>query len=376
MDAPSDALPRNVLYHYSYLQADTGSPRALLSLIEALDRRRFRPIFLAHGEGPLTVEMRRRHVELIQAPAAAISFRRPLQAWRAVRRQMRLLRRNRIDLLHVNEFGWNLDVVAAAGLCRIPVLLHVHNPIDVERGNLHRVVASRVVFVSEAQRADARHLERLRGRTVVLYNMVDLDRLRAGRSIRPSLGLPEGELVVGTVAQISHRKGSDVFVEAARRVAAARSGVRFLVVGRAADQEGEFAEAIRACADESALRGRISFVGARDDVPDLLASMDLFFLPTRAEPFGIAVIEAMAAGVPVVATRVGGIPEIITSPELGTLVPADDAEASADAVLALLSDDARRKSLGERGRAALSGRFDPRAYAAALHDLYDGMLRR
>jgi glycosyltransferase involved in cell wall biosynthesis len=369
-------MTRTVLYFYSHLQSDTGSPRALVSLIDALDRSRFRPLFLAHGDGPLVDEMAAHGVELLRAPVRQISPRQPWDAWRAVSAQAKVLRRARVDLVHVNEFGWNLDLVAAAAVCRIPVLLHVHNPIDVERMNLHRFVASRIVFVSEAHRAGAQNIGLLRGKTEVLHNAVDLDRLGRGRSIRDSLGIPADRLVVGTVAQVSHRKGSDIFVETARRIAAERADVHFLVVGRAADGEERFAATVMAAADDPALRGRISFVGARADVPDLLASMDVFFLPTRAEPFGIVVIEAMASGVPVVATRVGGIPEIITTPDLGVLVEPDDPAASAAALLALLADEPRRRSIGERGRASLAGRFDRSTYAAAVHRLYDEMLLR
>ena len=373
MDDPV-AGPRNVLYYYSYLQTDTGSPRALMSLVEVLDRTRFRPLLLAHGQGPLVDEMARRGVAIVDAPADQISLRHPARAWASIRRQMRLLRRERIHLVHLNEFGWNVDLVAAAGLLRIPVVLHVHNPLDVEQRNFHRWVAGRVLFVSEAHRAEARHLDRLRGTTSVLYNAVDLERVQSGRSLRGELRIPEGHLVVGTVAQICHRKGMDVFVETARRVAAVRDDVHFVVVGRAGIGEDAYAAGVHAAAADLERQGRISFLGSRTDVPDLLASMDLFFLPTRAETFGIVIIEAMAAGVPVVATRVGGIPEIVTGSGLGSLVPPDDAEASAGALLELLADGPRRAAVGAAGRASLPGRFDNAAFASALHSLYDEVL--
>jgi len=373
MDKPA-ARPRNVLYYYSYLQTDTGSPRALMGLVEVLDRSRFRPLLLAHGRGPLVDEMGRRGVALLEARAGQLSARHPVRAWSAIRRQMALLRRERIDLVHLNEFGWNLDLVAAAGLLRIPVVLHVHNPLDVESRNLHRVIARQVVFVSEAHRKESRHLGRLRGDTAVLYNAVDVTRVEGGRSLRAELGIPSTDLVVGTVAQICHRKGMDVFVEAARRVVAVRADVRFLVVGRAGTGEEDYAARVYAAAAAPELRGRITFLGSRDDVPDLLASMDLFFLPTRAETFGIVVIEAMAAGVPVVATRVGGIPEIVSTPDLGSLVPPEDPDASAAALLELLDDADRRATVGAAGRRSLPGRFDAPAYAAALHRLYEAVL--
>ncbi len=347
-----------------------------MGLVDALDRARFMPLFLADGDGPLLGELERRGVTLLPGVIEQLSLRHPLKAWARTRRQVRFLREAGIDLLHVNEFGWNFDVVAAAALLGIPVVLHVHNPLTVDRTNLHRLVADRVVFVSEAQRRDTRHLQRLGRRTGVLHNAVDLAGIRRGRSVRGTLGIPPGRLVVGTVAQISRRKGTDVFVETARRVVAVRDDVQFIVVGRAGTREEEYANAVRAAAAEPALRGRVTFLGSRDDVPDLLASMDLFFLPTRAEPFGIVIIEAMAAGVPVVASALGGIPEIITSPALGTLVQPDDPDGSARALLMLLDDAPRRRQIAEAAQASLPGRFDGPAYAGRLHALYESLLEK
>src|ERR1019366_5845057 len=113
------------------------------------------------------------------------------------------------------------------------------------------------------------------------------------------------------VAQMVQQKGIDILIETASILLRERSDLVFLVAGRTVPSEEEFGRRMRSAAEEPDLRGRIRFLGSRSDIPDFLASLDLFLLPTRAEAFGIAVIEAMAAGLPVIARKAGGIPEIL-----------------------------------------------------------------
>jgi glycosyltransferase involved in cell wall biosynthesis len=125
-----------------------------------------------------------------------------------------------------------------------------------------------------------------------------------------------------------------------------------------------------AVAQESEFGGRVRFLGSRGDMPDLMASLDLFFLPTRAEPFGIVILEAMAAGLPVIASKVGGIPEILTSPEIGSLVDPLTPEAFANAIREVLFRPDRGKSMGAKARLSLAGRFDTVTGAERLKKVY------
>jgi glycosyltransferase involved in cell wall biosynthesis len=114
----------------------------------------------------------------------------------------------------------------------------------------------------------------------------------------------------------------------------------------------------------------VRFLGSRNDIPDLMASLDLFVLPTRAEPFGIVILEAMAAGLPVIASKVGGIPEILSSPEVGTLVDPLTPEAFASAVHEVLCRPDRGRSMGQKARASLIGRFDTVTGRERLQKIY------
>ena len=342
----------------------------LLRMIDLLDRRRFKPLFLATGEGPLVSALRERDVEIIYANVYEVSPRAVLDSARAVWRQRALLRRHAIDLLHLNQFGWNDDLVVAAWLSGVPVILHVHNPQHVAPRNLNRLVAKRVVVVSESLKESITDFSRIRHKCDVLYNPVEIDRYSAGHSIRAALGLRSDDFVIGTIAQMQHHKGIDILLETARRVLAVRDDVVFLHVGPTGHNEAEFAAMIKERAGDSAFRGRVMFLGSRTDIPDVLASIDVLFHPARREPFGLVVVEAMAAGRPVVCSRAGGLAEIVNTSEIGCALDGDAPERYATALLALLAQPERARAMGEEGRRSLNGRFDSATSAARLDTLY------
>src|SRR5690242_16035996 len=152
MSTDRAAVPRRILYFYPSLNLDTGSPMVLLRMIELLDRRRFTPVFLATGEGPLVSALRERGVEIVYGTVGELTPRAPISGARAILRQRTLLRDLRIDLIHLNQFGWNQDLAVAAWLRRVPVILHVHHREVVGARNLNRLIAKRVVVVSEAHK--------------------------------------------------------------------------------------------------------------------------------------------------------------------------------------------------------------------------------
>jgi glycosyltransferase involved in cell wall biosynthesis len=223
---------------------------------------------------------------------------------------------------------------------------------------------------------NARHLHRVAAKSEVLYNLIDIDAWSRGHSIRSSLGLSEGDIAVGTVAQIVHRKGIDILLETARMLLRERKDLVFVIAGPQSGSEEEFGRRMLAIAQEPAFGGRVRFLGSRADIPDLMASLDLFVLPTRAEPLGIVILEAMAAGVPVVASKVGGIPEMLSSPEIGTLVDPLTPEAFAHAIREVLSRPDRGRSMGAKGRASLTGRFDSVTGGKRLEEIYLEVLGR
>lgn len=310
----------NILYYYSSQQIHTGSPKVLLRLIGGLDRDRFTPFFFSDKEGALTDLLKQSGVGIIQGKNGQISknniLRNVFNIWSLVK----ILKTNSINLLHINELGWNFELVLAAWLCRIPIVFHIHNIENITRKNLNCLLGCAYLFVSKklANLCDPEKI--LKSKSHILYNPINIEEYRSGKSIRHNLGLLPDDVIVGTVAQISKRKGIDIVLDVAEQILSQSINTKFIIVGPDAKGEETYAEEMRGRVVEKYLSDRIVFLGPRDDIANILASIDIFFLPTRNEPFGLVFVEAMAAGVPVIASNVGGIPEIIPNDKYGILL--------------------------------------------------------
>ena len=213
-----------------------------------------------------------------------------------------------------------------------------------------------------------------RGVTRTIHNGVELDRFeRVGANHRGQYA-GEGRIVLGFAGQLVPRKGLDLLVEALPRIVAEFPGVLLLVVGCAPAGEEEYEAKCRARIESLQLGRNVEFVGFRRDIDAWMRTFDLFVLPTRSEPFGKVIIEAQAVGCPVVATRVGGIPEIVSHPELGILIPPEDPAALAGAILEVLRDPARREALAEAGCRHARENFSIGAMIDKLQDVYADVL--
>lgn len=181
---------------------------------------------------------------------------------------------------------------------------------------------------------------------VVTYGAdLDAERRPDREAARVTLGLDPAQRVVGTVGNLTPKKDHRTLVEAFAGVARDRADVRLVVVGTGPEQE----QLLDLCR-ERGISDAVLFTGVRDDVADILAAFDVFVLSSLHEGLPIAMLEAMATGVPVVATRVGGIPEVISDGVDGLLVPPGDPTRLADAIVSVLDDPATRADLGSRGR--------------------------
>jgi glycosyltransferase involved in cell wall biosynthesis len=192
----------------------------------------------------------------------------------------------------------------------------------------------------------------------VVYNGIDLSRFQEGpdtpdvATVRRRLEVPEDHLMVVTIGQLIDFKGIHVLVDAAGLLRH-REKVTYLAIG-----EGERRQALEERAGHLEIGDRFRFLGRRDDVADILRACDLFVLPSIwDEALGYVILEAMSTGKPVVATRTGGIPEVVVDGETGLLVERDDAPALAGAIDTLLMDPARRLDFGRQGRRVVDEKF-------------------
>jgi glycosyltransferase involved in cell wall biosynthesis len=318
--------------------------RYLLQLVEGLDEDAVLVNPAGADVGPLAG-----HVQLRPYDPS-------LSAPRQLVHLVRELRKLRPRAVHVVDV-WPLALLAAR-IARVPrVVVTHHTPELPRRENVAGRLLWRagwltrptIVYTSEADRArDGRR------NGVVIPLGIELERFDLPRRAH------EGR-VVGNVARLVEQKDQRALIDAAPAVLERFPDVRFVVVG-----DGP----LRAELERRAAGLPFEFTGPRDDVPELLAGFDVFAFPSRFEGLCLAVIEAQAAGVPVVATPVGGIVETVVPGETGALVPVGDSAALAEAIVAVLADPAAARGLAAEAQRRVRARFAVGPMVAATHTLY------
>jgi glycosyltransferase involved in cell wall biosynthesis len=342
--------PTRLLYVIGTLEVG-GTERQLVALCTGLDRRRFAPSVccLAQG-GPLAAELGRAGIPVTVVPFKGLTaLRNPLAAGGRLCELVALMRRERPALVHAFLPHANGLGALAARLARVPAVvisLRGLAPGPPLWGRLAGRLADRVVANAEAVGAYALSHDGVSAAKLrIVRNGLDLGAFdqQAGA---PAPALPSGPLVA-TVANPNRFKapGLLVLVEAAARVLRQVPAVRFLLVG-----DGPARAEIARAAAARGLGDRLICLGSRQDVAAILAACQVMVLPSLREGLPNAILEAMAARKPVIATRVGGIPEAVVDDTTGLLVPPGDPEALANAILTLLQDPRRAETMGAAGR--------------------------
>jgi glycosyltransferase involved in cell wall biosynthesis len=341
-----------------------GMEKVLVELARHADRERLALHFVSLGtRGVLAPE-----IERFGWPVTALGAPPGLRP-DLVARLVSLFRRGRFEVVHTHNTKALVYGGPAARLARVPLLVHTwhgHNLLASPReGLLFRLasrLADRVVAVS---RDAAGHLARegiVDSKLRTIPNGIDLERFS------PAGPQPGGPVV--TVARLSPEKDVATLVRAAALVREKCPDFRLEIAG-----EGACLAELRALANHLDLAGQVRFLGRVEDVPALLGRASLFVLPSLTEGISLTLLEAMARGLPVVATQVGGNPEVVAEGETGLLVPPGRPEELASAILHLLASPELSRRMGEAGRRRVRERFDVRGMAAAYDALYREGLR-
>ncbi len=347
-----------------------GAEVVVIELAEELRRRGHRVVAVgpAEGEGWLSGRFE-----------AAGFERRAFRVRRALDPQFlveltRMLRAARVDVVHSHEFTCAVYGTAAARWLGLPHVISMHGNERVARA-LRRRLALRWAFrhsdaavaVSETTRRDMERRIELPGDVLtVVPNGVPIREGEPER-VRTELGLRPGELLLLAVGNCYERKGHRVLLAALQRVASdgKQRPLRLVIAGRGREQPR-----LLALAQDWGIADRVQLLGTRTDVPDLLAAADVYVMPSYWEGMPLALLEAMLAGKPCIASDVGGIPEVISSPELGLLVPAGDPGALAGAIARLYDEPALRERLGRAAREHALGRYTLPVMTDAYERLY------
>lgn len=311
----------------------------------------------------------------------------PVHDWRTAGAIARLAVTEKVDVIHAHSFKAGLLCMRASHMGRraFSVVCTFHNPLRRHKNPLkdwlsRAIVArvghamDRVVVISCALEDEAVHLLGLpRPKLTQIYNGITMGPFEdgtGGPQFRAQLGLSEDTPVVLAVARLIPQKGIQYLIAASQLLREDRPAVKYVVVG-----DGPYRAELEALAHEKGVDNSFIFAGFRTDMPAALAAADLVCLPTLEEGLSISAIESMAAGKPVVASQVGGLPEIIV-PGTGLLVPPANPGTLAEAIHALLSDRALRVRLGENGRRRVREGFAAALMAERHCSLYEELAKR
>jgi glycosyltransferase involved in cell wall biosynthesis len=367
---PPGAAPLAIL-HVDPERGWGGGQELLLELTRHLADRSHQQVVACRPDGPLHPVLEARGI-----PVCDLRIRNDLDilaAWRL----RRLLRAHPVDIVHFHTARAHALApwLPRAGGCRFVVSRQMdYRPHFAPRARyLYNRCVDGVIAVSHAIAdvlvgvgVDPRHIR-------VIHVGIDGSRfeqaLEQRQEVRRRLGAEPGDFVLLTAAVLEARKGHDVLLQAVEQLWRDRVPLRWVICG-----EGALRERLQTQTRAAGLAERVVFTGFSSEVPRLLAAADAFVLPSRHEGLGMAAIEAMAAGLPVVASRVGGLPEVVVDGETGLLVPVGDASALAAAIRRCAHDRGWAQALGHAGRARARALFSGRAMAAAVESYYYELL--
>jgi L-malate glycosyltransferase len=329
-----------------------------------------------HAEGSLLEVLKRGNVPIVEfrKGKTLLSLNGLYQLFRLAH----FLRRGRFHAVHSHDLWSNLLGIPAAWLARIPIIISSRRYLaDLEWYTPWRSLVMRVIYrMSTRVTVNSRSVRDLLARRdslspekiQVLNNAVDVDRFATAQGDREHLfpGTGSHSKLIAVVANMYSRvKGHTYLISAASTVCRDIPEAIFVLIG-----DGKERPNLEQQVRQAGLEKNFLFLGSRGDVPELLACCDLFVLPSEAEALPNALLEAMAAGLPVVGTRVGGIPEIIRNGVDGLIVPAKDPYALAEAILRILQNPRFAKQLSQAGQEMVRAHFDFDRLLAELEQLY------
>jgi glycosyltransferase involved in cell wall biosynthesis len=372
--------PVRVLFMIDQICEMGGAERVFLNTIRLLPKDRFRCSIITFKIDPSLGIF-----DSLPCPHQVLPLRNTYD-WNSVRVAQKIrnmVRDEKVDIVHTFFETSDLWGGLVSKMSGARALVSSRRDMGILRSKKHdlgyRIMNpwfDRVLTVSEQVRQFCIQKDHLApDKVLTLYNGLELDNIphtNGTSSLRSSLGITPTTPVVVTVGHIRRIKGIDVLVETAAKVAREVPDAVFLVVGR--NSEPAHVRELEALIEKLGVQKNVRFLGETENIHPLLKMSNVFFLPSRSEGFSNALIEAMARGLPCVATRVGGNGEAIDEGRSGFLVENEDAATAADRIVWLLRNTAQAKKMGEAGREIVETKFTAEVMMERLIALYDGLL--
>jgi len=374
-----------------------GGEIALRNLLNYLDPQRVTATVIVCAQGPLVDQLARNNhkVHVLQLSSHIAQTRKDSLGWKSllrfkeigaslafVWRLARYIRKLKIDVVHTNSLKAHLLGGMAARLARRPLIWHLRDRIATDYlprpavlfvRVLSRVLPHAVIANSQATLETIIPKSRQTSATshgfrVIHDGCVWPDRCEEAHD--------KGSTCIGMVGRISPWKGQHVFIKAAAIVSRQFPYAKFKIIGAPLFSETSYEKELHQLAASLDLERSLTFTGFVDDIASAIGRLQMVVHASIVgEPFGQVVIEGMAAGKPIIATRAGGIPEIVVSEVTGLLVPIEDEHALADAMITLLRDPRRAAQMGAQGRERVRSFFTMERHALAIEQVYEDVLR-
>jgi glycosyltransferase involved in cell wall biosynthesis len=354
-----------------------GAEELLLSLMKLLDKEQYEVQLICLCQGPFA-EMAARHG--FKAEVILMRHKFDLNTIKPIREY---LLSNEIDLVHTHGVRANLVARTAAFKEGLPVVTHFHSVLRYDYDSIYKAMmarfltkttnkyTNRFIAISRAIKQEILAMGVPEQIIEVIHNGLDTSRYarpRQAQETRRELGLAPDKPTVAMVARLHPVKGHKYFLQAARKVLDQGINAQFLIIG-----EGIYREAIENWIKDLGLEGQVIMPGYYSPIEDIYGVMDLLCVPSLMEGLGMVVLEAMYFQVPVVASNIGGIQEIIRDQENGLLVEPGDTKGLAAAIIKLLRDPKLASQLSTKGEETLQY-FSPQRMARQVEDVYQALL--
>lgn len=362
-----------------------GGEKHLLNLIRELQKENTFSITVAcPRRSPLAEELSKLRVRTFPVPLKSkFDFRSILML-------QGFMRRERFDIIHTEDVRSNLLGTIAAVMAKVPIVIWTIHMLSINRSisgmnpikrriwiSVDRMLVryvDKIIAISEFNRRELIKKEKIEpGKIVVIPSSIRLNEFSKELGFnkkRKEFGIEEGEKVVGYIGRLSHQKGLTYLLEAARMVSQIMPIVKFLIVGDG-PQKIELEEKVK----ELNITGNVALADFRKDVNELYPIFDITVLPSLYEGLPVVPMESMVYGKPVVATTVGGVPEVVIDGETGLLVPPGDVKSLAKAILKLIQDDASRKEMSRKGKDLIKKKYSNEQMVKAHKSLYEELVR-
>ncbi len=361
-----------------------GAEISLAYLMEGLSDNRYHPYLLTSAPGPLLDHALSIGIQGFFHEFPWLSRRKPWHYAGAIYYLVEIIRKYQIELIHTNCAHSLSYVMWASRITGVPYISHVRDFIRPWFNSLNLPALKRAKYIIATSQAIAQACD-LAGisdkKLKIIYNPIDVEKFKHADKEsclrwRSAYGIPTTALLIGVVGQIHPVKGQYEFIQSCLNLLPQIPDAHFVVIGDAiGDEQNCYLETIKELLNGNSEIGRFHFTGFQNDIATAMTSVDILVIPSNNEAFGRVAVEGMAAGCPIVATRVGGLVEIVEHEKNGLLVQPKDVPALSDSIYRMVTDSSIRDYLVSNGHLTAQ-QFNVQQHVKSVQDLYDSVLTR